>query len=503
MSKEIIKNKFKNGMTPNENDFGELIDFADNEASNTEVVEARGDYTVLGSRLNDSENKLKSTSKDLNREIISRKNPRPLISIIDDDGRKEFLSKWGAIIDEKDFKIDIAVITGWVGNTNFMTWEEMEDLKSTGKVNLVNHTHTHPQLATLTTEEEIEFQYSESARILQERGHHYDIMVYPGGSNDDRARRIGRKYCRAGIHISGNFNTPPLDTFKLNRASLIPSSGVMGSIKSYTDLIDEAIENNYWLIFMTHSQYDAFDATKIRAVIDYANNAGIEWASTKEGLDAFGNIIDTGDYTERTRGAEYTILDANGIMHSRTNEKQLEYNLKRGVVIDTPMSHFKINSVSVNDIDSNNSQGFPSDKPGTLITYRGMSRSFENQVYHIFDANEIYRRRWDSFSESWGDFEKISITPDELNSELVYKRLSANAFPETALIDEYENRKISVFIVNGAEPYNGKVGIVTTYRLNGNGWDRQELRVYQSNEIYGRHVASNGSWSVWEKISAV
>ena len=33
MSKEIIKNKFKNGMIPDENDFGELIDFIDQHAS--------------------------------------------------------------------------------------------------------------------------------------------------------------------------------------------------------------------------------------------------------------------------------------------------------------------------------------------------------------------------------------------------------------------------------------------------------------------------------------
>lgn len=55
MSKEIIKNKFKNGMIPNENDFWELIDFADKAvpADNSLTTEKYVDKSVTLSKIYD------------------------------------------------------------------------------------------------------------------------------------------------------------------------------------------------------------------------------------------------------------------------------------------------------------------------------------------------------------------------------------------------------------------------------------------------------------------
>lgn len=88
-----------------------------------------------------------------------------------------------------------------------------------------------------------------------------------------------------------------------------------------------------------------------------------------------------------------------------------------------------------------------------------------------------------------------------INSSYLAK--SINYLPETALITNYVNGKITTFRVNGQNPFNGVSGIVTTYRLNGNGWDRQELRKYMSNEVWSRYTDSNGLWTPWVKISAV
>jgi peptidoglycan/xylan/chitin deacetylase (PgdA/CDA1 family) len=348
--------------------------------------------------------RISKLSDNVNREVVGRRNRKPMITIIDDDGRTDVLAKWEPILQTKSFKMDIAVITGWVGNADYMTWGDLERLKSQYNVDLVNHTHTHEYLGNLT-EQGVRDQLQNSTEILKSRGHTHDVLVYPYGSQSDLVRKVVREYCRTGIYTMGGVSTPPLETFKLLREPLIPSTGAMGTVESYTSFIDQAIANNGWIIFMTHSQYEGFDATKIQAVIDYANTNGVEWVHAYEGLDRIGNIVDIGDYPARTQDAEYTVMDADGKWHSKSNSIDYKY-LSTGDFAK-PITDYAEKKTYMELVLSSGAASFPEGKSGILETFRGGSDDFSYQIYRIYDSNNIYKRTWNDTTVSWNSFQRV------------------------------------------------------------------------------------------------
>lgn len=52
---------------------------------------------------------------------------------------------------------------------------------------------------------------------------------------------------------------------------------------------------------------------------------------------------------------------------------------------------------------------YPEAKAGVLITYRGASDIYSFQEYHIRQSNSVYKRYWDTTSNSWSSFQKISV----------------------------------------------------------------------------------------------
>lgn len=366
----------------------------------------QADLDNVSSQLAQNVHQIVEVKDKVNRELISKRNRKPMITIIDDDGRTDFLTKWEPILKEKTCKVDIAVITGWVGNSGYMTWEDLERLKAAYDIDLVNHTHTHRYLADIS-ESEMRWEMENSVRILKERGHSHDIMVYPYGSNNAIVRQVTREYCRTGINISGGVNTPPLETFRLFRQGLTPQTGTMSPAEVYTQYIDEAIAKNGWIIFMNHSQYSPMDVNIIKAVIDYANSKGIEWVHTREGLDRIGNLIDTGDYVASAQGSEFTILDANGVLHSKTNSKDYRLGETNSVTVNSLITDFQPKSTTICQITSAIATGFPENKAGILETFRGGSDSYSYQQYRIYNSNNVYKRFWNASGSSWGTFERI------------------------------------------------------------------------------------------------
>jgi peptidoglycan/xylan/chitin deacetylase (PgdA/CDA1 family) len=83
-------------------------------------------------------------------------------------------------------------------------------------------------------------------------------------------------------------------------------------------------------------------------------------------------------------------------------------------------------------------------------------------------------------------------------------RVKTTPIASTEPITSYTSNTITSFVVYGASAtgYPGS-GIVTTYRIGGNGYDRQEFRKYLTNELWSRYVDGTGAWTAWVKISTV
>ena len=413
--------------------------------ANAEVSQARNYYDVLGERLNNELIRSMETEAKGNRSIIATsKRKFPMITFIDDDGRTEVLEKWEPILKEKGNKLTIPLITGWMDDpsvTNVITWEDVHRLKKEYGVEFVSHTHTHGHGGQMTAQQ-IDDDLRDAKRVLQREGLSHDIIVQPYGENTDDVRKISRDYAKINVSTKEFVNTTPLDTFRVGRITL--GEDLYITFEQYKEKLDEAIANDGWIIFKSHSQYPSFDENQqqlIRQIIDYARANNMYEVSVDEGISYFGNLIDVGDYTARASDKYYYVLDRDGEIHSNYNSKDFWNHKFNSVGINTPITHFKEGTTSTVSIISTNAQGFPDNVPGQLITFRSESITLSYQLYFPSNSDTIFKRRWDDTSKKWLVFKKIvtdvveHITRQYTPSTIVPPNSSVNAIISNAQLD--------------------------------------------------------------------
>ena len=435
----------------------------------TEVKEARGNYRVLNERLKLSDESVFKVKKNVNKELVGKRKRKPIMTFVDDDGRIENLEKWRQTVIDKKIPLSIALITSLIGKEKFLSLDQIYELKDMG-VEFTNHTHNHILLGNFT-EKEIRDDFEKSKAILNNYGLVDDILVYPGGSQSAMVREVAREYFRCAVSTAEAQNTPPLKTFSLNRKTLADTN--FNTLEYYKQQVDDVVDNNGWLIWKSHSHYDTFDSTQvgyIRELIDYAREKGVEIVNMSDGLDIYGNIIDTGDYVSSATGAEYTILDNQGILHSKTNSKDFRYIWNNGSSADNNVQDFKTGK-TVEMILSNKVTGFPENKGGILETYKMSQNYYSFQIYHIFDNTKVYKRAWDRKVEKWGDWYRIDATRiKEQKVTMVTTEIPANGFKEVVISEEEitNNDNIIVTPKAGLETglmYNAFIGGTNNIRI--------------------------------------
>lgn len=389
--------------------------------ANAEVSDARSYYSVLSERLDQEFKRLMESESLANRSIISTsKRKFPMMTFIDDDGRTEVLEKWEPILKEKGSKLTIPLITQWMddpNNTSVITWDDVHRLKREYGVEFVSHTHTHQHANTLTAAQ-VEEEFKLAKQVLQREGLSHDIIVQPYGENTEDVRRISRDYAKVNISTKEGVNTTPFDTFRAYRITL--GESLYTTFDQYKAKIDEAIANNGWIIFKSHSQYPSFDANQqaiIRQIIDYARANNVKEVNVEEGLSYFGNLIDVGDYTARLQaGVYYYVLDRNGEVHSNYNSKDFWNYKYNSVDINTPVTFFKQDTLSTISIGSTTATYFPNKASGMLMTYYANPITSSFQLYFPSNSDEIHKRRWDNTNSVWTPFKKIITDLEEFTT---------------------------------------------------------------------------------------
>jgi peptidoglycan/xylan/chitin deacetylase (PgdA/CDA1 family) len=103
-----------------------------------------------------------------------------------------------------------------------MTWDDIRQLKTEG-FEIGSHTHTHPMLAALDDEKEIEEELVVSAKKIQEELGRFPLTIsYPIGSVDERVIRLSKKTgYKYGLAVEQKFyRYPEDDTMKIPRVEL-------------------------------------------------------------------------------------------------------------------------------------------------------------------------------------------------------------------------------------------------------------------------------------------
>ena len=345
--------------------------------------------------------------------LISHKNQRPMVTFVDDDANPTFYSKILPLVNTYDIPFTSAVITSRVGtDSRSMTESQLQEISNAG-VELICHTHTHPQFNDLT-DSQIVNECKLSKKWLNDRGYEGDILAYAFGSPNANTRKVVRRYFDCALDVAKGTTTgllkPPLNTFNLQRTRF-NEAGVDQDLNVLKGHVDNAISNNCWIVFIIHSHYSNFSVSVLEELIKYCKNSNVDIVTMREGLNSIGKLIDVGDM----ESGDYFIQDCNGeICGYTTPIEKTPQDSESTITASSTPSSFKQDTITITRVNTTNAVagGFPDNTGGILKTYRMNNDIYTYQEYKLVKLNSLYMRTWDSVNSAWLDWEKVMTVPN-------------------------------------------------------------------------------------------
>lgn len=468
-------------------------------SSNPEVVLARGGEANLNARLSGVDSQLADTAKKTAKnafyaEVNSHRYRKPMITIIDDDGRPKLWTDFKPVIERQQVPITAAIITNRVGDDLLsVNLTQMKEMQKLG-VEFVNHTTDHSDLLTLATDAEIESKLKPAQEWLNNNGFNGDYIVYPFGGVNANIKKIARKFSRAGIDISRGTNTginyPPLDTY-----SLVRTDFETNSITALKAKVDEAITNNGWLIIMSHTGYESWTASKMEELIVYAKTKAIQFVTLENGMNQVGNILDTGDILV---GGNGIIIDADGEAHGN-NIGVTRIIVTTSLTNTTSITNFKKSTVSIGYLLDGvaSSGGFPTLNGGVLETHRFANDAFSYQVYKPYASFNVYRRKWNTTTSLWNAWVNENFV--QLRANNTYSSTTA---PSAIPAPDRETINVARVDSGGATGFpENSAGTLYFNPIASTGYVHQIYVLHGSGRMYKR-AYDNSAWTAWSRIDA-
>ena len=365
------------------------------------------------SQLAQTENELTSTV------TIKSERIKPMVTFIDDDTRSSVWTRLRPIFEDKNVPCSVAAITGRIGNDTFLTWEQLEYLQNELGWEVLGHAVSNVRLGEIDDYETLNYEIVTGClNVLKDRGFNVDGFVYPGGSSHYASREVTKKhykYAFAGLGINGD---NLLDTMQIKRIALgsftdanptINGNSEQNTLAYYQACVDWAVDNNAWLVFMTHIQaQDVSQDTILSQVIDYIQSLDVDIVTPRDGYKVHGNRFFAGDVETGT----YTIVDKknNFINSGGLRLIKLKENEKDP---DDIITTYEENSITVM---RSTSDKLP--QRGILITYYMYNRPFQDsltanwqELWTGYGKRKYFRSvETDSRGNVWGEWEEYITT---------------------------------------------------------------------------------------------
>ena len=171
--------------------------------------------------------------KDFEKEISKNKKQRKLLLTID-DGFLSFYNNAWPLLKKNKIPFILFVSTREVGNSNYMSWNQIKEISKEDFVEIGNHSHTHDYLVD-ETDEIIRADIQKSINIFKEKlGKNSKFFSYPFGEYSENFKNIvetlGFKYA-FGQHSGVIDETKNI--FELPR---FPINEKYGELKRFTSL---------------------------------------------------------------------------------------------------------------------------------------------------------------------------------------------------------------------------------------------------------------------------
>ena len=115
--------------------------------------------------------------------------PKPVV-ITFDDGYRDFFTNAFTVLRSRNLKATVFVITQLVDGEDYLTWEQLREIKESGLVTIGDHTLSHKDLANLS-QEEIRSQILDAKNILERNlGGKVEVFSYPYGDTNSKVTKI-------------------------------------------------------------------------------------------------------------------------------------------------------------------------------------------------------------------------------------------------------------------------------------------------------------------------
>ena len=220
--------------------------------------------------------KLTLPSKNEHHEVITVSKNKGNIIIMMDDGFKSQYTVGYKYMNKKSMRGSIAVITNFIGRPGYLNEAQLYRLHNDGW-DLLNHTHNHKNLRTLSYQEQLD-EINESSKWLEKKGYgiNNNILIYPYGSFNEDTIKILKEFDFIGARgITDGFNNKTPDN-----PYNIKVKNVLSNIEPQTvyKWIDYTQENNLTLILLFHklepitdSSLMQYEENKFYEIIDYVD----------------------------------------------------------------------------------------------------------------------------------------------------------------------------------------------------------------------------------------
>lgn len=404
-----------------------ISEFENEGTTNAEVVQARGDHTVLNERLNLDENKFNRDFKNRNYNklptpnLTSNKSKQVLNTFIDDDGSTQVMNKLKPLSIKYDVPFTIALIGKFLADDYGIKVNEALELQNDLGWEIASHEYNHIPLGSVTDPEILELEIKYSQEYIRSLGFDVKNIVYPNGQSNKEIREMASLYYNCGVGTAHGANNPPVDTFNLRRISF-PHASANNSLQWYKNIVDTALQNNEWIIWMLHCGMAAHDATNQQILDDliaYIKSKNIETVNLQEGLERYGNAISLDDdkYYYASNGENNII-----------NYEHLRVNQSTGKPVfngTTPPKDFELKkTVSTIYRGSWESTGIPSSDSAVFTTVVGEAHAYAHQTYTTSKDLFIRYARNDN---AWTDWQRVSFTKKNLILSTKAQTISGNS----------------------------------------------------------------------------
>lgn len=211
------------------------FDDSKHQSTNTSIKELKAQFEYFKTNNYEVVPLEKILDKLKNKEDI----PSNWIALTIDDNYKSFYQNGLKLFKEYNYPFTLFVYVEATNNKygDFMTWEELKDVKKYGEVEL--HSYSHPSLIKLSNEDI--FKDTQKAIDIFEKymGYKAKIYSYPFGEYDDRVKNEILKFGFDSIlnQNNGSVNSKS-DIFDINRIALVENVNIKEKIKYKTLEVD-------------------------------------------------------------------------------------------------------------------------------------------------------------------------------------------------------------------------------------------------------------------------